>query len=76
MFIIAAFHSTFYRKITQLRRKDKILFTHTYSLGDFYFFLFHFFFKKRSRGSSVSAVTDYGLDDRGSIPDRDRGFFF
>jgi hypothetical protein len=30
----------------------------------------------RSRGSSVSIVTDYGLDNRGSIPDRDRGFFF
>jgi hypothetical protein len=30
----------------------------------------------RSRGSSVSIVTDYGLDDRGSIPDRGRGFFF
>jgi hypothetical protein len=29
-----------------------------------------------SRGSSVSIVTDYGLDDRGSIPDRGRGFFF
>jgi hypothetical protein len=30
----------------------------------------------RSRGSSGSLVTDYGLDDRGSIPDRCRGFFF
>jgi hypothetical protein len=29
----------------------------------------------RSRGSSVSIVSDYGLDDRGSIPDRRRGFF-
>jgi hypothetical protein len=29
-----------------------------------------------SRGSSVSFVTDYGLHDRGSIPDRSRGFFF
>jgi hypothetical protein len=28
-----------------------------------------------SRGSSVSIVSDYGLDDRGSIPDRGRGFF-
>jgi hypothetical protein len=27
-----------------------------------------------SRGSSVSIVSDYGLDDRGSIPDRARGF--
>jgi hypothetical protein len=27
-------------------------------------------------GSSVSIVTDYGLDDRGSIPDRGRGFSF
>jgi hypothetical protein len=25
-------------------------------------------------GSSVSIVSDYGLDDRGSIPDRGRGF--
>jgi hypothetical protein len=30
----------------------------------------------RSRGSSGSIVSDYGLDDRGSIPDRGRGFFF
>jgi hypothetical protein len=30
----------------------------------------------RSRGSSGSIVSDYGLDDRGSIPDRDREFFF
>jgi hypothetical protein len=29
-----------------------------------------------SRGSSVSTVSDYELDDRGSIPDRGRGFFF
>jgi hypothetical protein len=28
-----------------------------------------------SLGSSVSIVSDYGLDDRGSIPDRGRGFF-
>jgi hypothetical protein len=26
-------------------------------------------------GSSVSTVSDYGLDDRGSIFDRGRGFF-
>jgi hypothetical protein len=26
-------------------------------------------------GSSVSTVSDYGLDDRASIPDRGRGFF-
>jgi hypothetical protein len=26
-------------------------------------------------GSSVSIVPDYGLEGRGSIPDRDRGFF-
>jgi hypothetical protein len=32
--------------------------------------------KKRSRGSSVSMVIDYGLDDRGSILDRGRGFLF
>jgi hypothetical protein len=30
--------------------------------------------KKVSRVSSVSTVTDYGLDGRGSIPDRGRGF--
>jgi hypothetical protein len=29
-----------------------------------------------SRGSSGSIVSDYGLDDRGSIPDRGRGFLF
>jgi hypothetical protein len=29
-----------------------------------------------SRGSSGSIVSDYGLDDRGSIPDKGRGFFF
>jgi hypothetical protein len=29
-----------------------------------------------SWGSSESIVTDYGLDDRGPIPDRGRGFFF
>jgi hypothetical protein len=28
-----------------------------------------------SWGSSVSIVSDYGLDSRGSIPDRGRGFF-
>jgi hypothetical protein len=28
-----------------------------------------------SRSSSGSTVSDYGLDDRGSIPDRGRGFF-
>jgi hypothetical protein len=28
------------------------------------------------RDSSGSIVSDFGLDDRGSIPDRDRGFFF
>jgi hypothetical protein len=29
-----------------------------------------------SCGSSGSIVSDYELDDRGSIPDRGRGFFF
>jgi hypothetical protein len=29
-----------------------------------------------SRGSSGSTVSDYGLDDRGSIPNRGRGIFF
>jgi hypothetical protein len=28
-----------------------------------------------SRGSSVSIVSDYGLDDRDSIPGRGKGFF-
>jgi hypothetical protein len=32
--------------------------------------------RRRSRGSSVSIVSDCELDDRGSIPDRSRGFFF
>jgi hypothetical protein len=30
----------------------------------------------RSRGSSGSTVSDYGLDDRGLIPGRGKGFFF
>jgi hypothetical protein len=30
---------------------------------------------EKSRGSSVSTVSDYGLDGRGSVPDRGRGFF-
>jgi hypothetical protein len=29
-----------------------------------------------SSGSSGSIVSDYGLDDRGSIPDRDKEFLF
>jgi hypothetical protein len=29
-----------------------------------------------SRGSSVDIATDYGLGDRGSMPDRGTGFFF
>jgi hypothetical protein len=29
-----------------------------------------------SHGSSGSLVSDSGLDDRGSIPNRGRGFFF
>jgi hypothetical protein len=28
-----------------------------------------------SRGSSVGIVSDYGLDGRGSVPDRGTGFF-
>jgi hypothetical protein len=31
---------------------------------------------KGSLGSSGSIVSDYGLDDQSSIPDRGRGFFF
>jgi hypothetical protein len=31
--------------------------------------------RRWSRGSSGSRVSDYGLDDRGSIPDRGRGIF-
>jgi hypothetical protein len=30
---------------------------------------------RRSRSSSVSIVSDYGLDDQDSIPDSGRGFF-
>jgi hypothetical protein len=30
--------------------------------------------KVGNRGSSVSIVSDCGLDDRGSVPDRGRGF--
>jgi hypothetical protein len=30
--------------------------------------------KLKKRGSSLSTVSDYGLDGRGSIPDRGRGF--
>jgi hypothetical protein len=33
-------------------------------------------FQMRSRSSPGSIVSDYGLDDRGSIPDWGRGFFF
>jgi hypothetical protein len=32
--------------------------------------------ESRSRGSSGSIVSDDGLDDRGSIPGRNREFFF
>jgi hypothetical protein len=32
-------------------------------------------FISREPGSSVSIVTGYGLDSRGSIPDKGRGFF-
>jgi hypothetical protein len=32
--------------------------------------------KEWSCGSSGSIMSDYGLDNRGSIPDRGRGFFF
>jgi hypothetical protein len=35
----------------------------------------NYLFLLPSRGSSVSIVSDYGLDDWGSIPDRGRGFF-
>jgi hypothetical protein len=47
-------------------------------LTDTYIYIYIFFFgtaESRSRGSSVSIVSDYGLDDRGSISDRGRGFF-
>jgi hypothetical protein len=37
---------------------------------------FQFFLFSRSQGSSVSIVSDYGLKERSSIPDRGRGFFF
>jgi hypothetical protein len=32
--------------------------------------------KMGKKGNTVSIVTDYRLDDRGSIADRDREFFF
>jgi hypothetical protein len=32
--------------------------------------------ERESCSSSGSIVSDYGLDDQGSIPDRGRGFFF
>jgi hypothetical protein len=32
-------------------------------------------YNNRSLGSSVSIVSDYELDERGSIPERGRGFF-
>jgi hypothetical protein len=32
--------------------------------------------RRRSQGSSFSIGSDYGLDGRGSIADRGRGFFF
>jgi hypothetical protein len=31
---------------------------------------------ERSRGSSVSIVSEYGLDGWGLIPDKGKGFFF
>jgi hypothetical protein len=34
-----------------------------------------YYYLPRSRGSSGSIVSDYGLDNRGSIPDRGRRFF-
>jgi hypothetical protein len=40
------------------------------------FSFFRSFLYTWSRGSSGSIVSDYGLDDRGSIPDRGGGFFF
>jgi hypothetical protein len=30
----------------------------------------------KTRGSSDSTVSAYGMDDRGSIPNRGRGYFF
>jgi hypothetical protein len=46
-------------------------FYYTYPFGLNY--QMYFFF---CRGSSVSIVSDYGLDDQGSIADRGRGLFF
>jgi hypothetical protein len=43
--------------------------------GNFRCLILQMFYIKWSRGSSVSIVSDYGLDDRGSIPDRGTGFF-
>jgi hypothetical protein len=41
----------------------------------FYFILIYFVVFLRSRGSSVSIESDYGLGDRDSIPGRGRGIF-
>jgi hypothetical protein len=44
-----------------------------------YVCFFYFLFLCRtwwSRGSSGSIVSDYGLDNRGSIPSRGKGFLF
>ncbi|KDR21774.1 DNA-directed RNA polymerases I, II, and III subunit RPABC3 [Zootermopsis nevadensis] len=41
----------------------------------FYQITWHYNPQDMSQDSSVSIVTSYGLDDRGSIPDGGRGFF-
>jgi hypothetical protein len=38
-------------------------------------YYYYYYYHCCSRSSSVSIVSDYGLDDWGSIPDRGRGFF-
>jgi hypothetical protein len=46
-----------------------------FPLSSFFSVFYSLCLLPRSWGSSVSTVSDYGLDDRGSIPDRGRGFF-
>jgi hypothetical protein len=35
-----------------------------------------YYYMKQSQGSSVSIVSDYGLNNWGLIPGKDKGFFF
>jgi hypothetical protein len=70
------------------RGLEKLMIAHYYSFltNNLYYTHFGFLIQiklriktfilfNRSRGSSVSVVSAYGLDDRGSIPGRSKGFF-